>query len=376
MSVLAHTYGSLLLVRPPAPLTCNKAGANYKSEVTHREYSPRQAYDEWLAICDAIVACGGDALYHFEEADEALLDRGDLAVDGDGFIAAAGTRLGHLDEVMTGRVFTANGPWTTLVDGTLRAVMPNMLSHRRDEGGYFAELLANVAAQCGYQLELIANPHRWEGMADVAVIGERVILTHTVAGRYDQGVGSKTMRSTRAGAAFAASALGVPESACRFVELRYPHFHGDTVHFTARGAADHTALLHYAGGLWASDRARLAAAIDDIIPIGADDAVLAYAANSRQVNDGVLVPAEASAEFTAALVALGLSCHPIALAELFAKAGGGPGCATLYLPDNIALPDASPLRYRVNRDHALARRDRIPDRVVVDASYFAARERG
>ncbi len=375
MSVLANTYGSLLLLRPPAPLTCNKAGANYKSEVTHREYSPRQAYDEWLAICDAIVACGGDALYRFEEADEAFLDRGDLAIGGDGVIVAAGARLGHLDEIMTGRVFTANGPWTTLAGGVLRAVMPNMLAHRRGEGDYFAALLADIATAGGYQLELVANPHRWEGMADVAVIGERVILTHTVAGHYDQGVDDKTMRSSRAGGAFAATALGVPESACLFVELLYPHFHGDTVHFTARAGA-RAALLHYAGGLWPADRTSLAVAIDDIVPIDADDAAGAYAANSRQVESGVLVPAEASSEFTAALVGLGLTCHPIALAELFAKAGGGPGCATLYLPGNLSLPRDNSLRYSVNRAQARTRRERIPARVVVDADYFAGRHRG
>ena len=60
MSVLARVHGDLLIVRPPVPATCNKAGANYKSEVTHLEYSPRRAYDEWLSICEAILACGGE----------------------------------------------------------------------------------------------------------------------------------------------------------------------------------------------------------------------------------------------------------------------------------------------------------------------------
>jgi len=70
MSVLREVYGDLLIVRPPVPATTNKAGANYKSEVTHLDYSPRRAYDEWLQILDAIVACGGDALYQFEAADD------------------------------------------------------------------------------------------------------------------------------------------------------------------------------------------------------------------------------------------------------------------------------------------------------------------
>ena len=74
MNPLPDVYGTLLVVRPPVPATCNKAGANYKSEVTHLEYSPRRAYDEWLSILDAIARCGGDAIYQFEAADDPYLD--------------------------------------------------------------------------------------------------------------------------------------------------------------------------------------------------------------------------------------------------------------------------------------------------------------
>src|SRR5258708_37746805 len=115
MNPLPDVYGDLLIVRPPVPATCNKAGANYKSEVTHLDYSPRRAYDEWLSILDAIVACGGDAIYQFEPVDDAFLDRGDLDVDAGGAIRPAGSRevLGTMADVMTGRVFAANGPWIT-----------------------------------------------------------------------------------------------------------------------------------------------------------------------------------------------------------------------------------------------------------------------
>src|SRR4051794_17143187 len=106
---LRDVYGDLLVVRPPVPATVNKAGANYKSEVAHLTYSPRRAYDEWLSILDAIRACGGDAIYQFEAADEPFLDKGNLAVDGDGNITPHGSRevLGKLSDVMTGRVFAA-----------------------------------------------------------------------------------------------------------------------------------------------------------------------------------------------------------------------------------------------------------------------------
>jgi hypothetical protein len=148
MNPLRDVYGDLLIVRPPVPATVNKAGANYKSEVTHLEYSPRRAYDEWLSILDAIVAHGGDAIYAFEPADDALLDAGDLEVDAGGAIHPAGSRdvLGHMDDVMTGRVFAANGPWVTRDGDTLRAVMPNMLAHRQTEAPYYRDLLARLAA--------------------------------------------------------------------------------------------------------------------------------------------------------------------------------------------------------------------------------------
>ena len=94
MTRLPDVYGDLLIVRPPVPATVNKAGANYKSEVTHLEYSPRRAYDEWLSILDAIVACGGDAIYELEAVDEPFLDHPALEVDGDGTIRPAGSRSG------------------------------------------------------------------------------------------------------------------------------------------------------------------------------------------------------------------------------------------------------------------------------------------
>src|SRR3569832_534621 len=89
---LRDVYGDLLVVRPPVPATVNKACANYKSEVTHLTYSPRRAYDEWLSILDAIRACGDDTIYQFEAADEPFLNKGDLAVDGDGNITPKGSR--------------------------------------------------------------------------------------------------------------------------------------------------------------------------------------------------------------------------------------------------------------------------------------------
>ncbi len=375
MSTLRDVYGDLLIVRPPVPATTNKAGANYKSEVTHLEYSPRRAYDEWLAILDGIVALGGDAIYQFEAADEPYLDHDALEVDAQGAIRAAGSTevLGNLDTVMTGRVFAANGPWVTVQDGRLHAVMPNMLAHRQGEGDYYRTLLRAIDPD----VMLVDNPHRWEGMADVAVVGDRVVLTYAVRGHYDAQTTPKSERSSRAGVAFAADAAGVPDAARIYVELVYPHVHGDTVHFGARPTTRPPVLVHYPGGLY-GDGARIVRDVlgDAIVEIDRDDAVEQYAGNSRQVKHGVLVPDGVSNAFTIALESLGLATRRVPLFELFGKAGGGPACATLYVPQGVRIPPSSPLRYSQTRALVKTRRERIPQALRVDPAYFAGKARG
>ncbi len=378
--VLREMHGPLLVVRPPVPATVNKAGVNYKSEVTHLEYSPRGAYDEWLAICEGILAFGGDAIFDFEPEDDRFLDAGDLRLEADGTLRGEdGRALGHMDEVSTGRVFTANGPWVVVEDGTLRALLPNLVAHRQNEMHYYRRLLGRIAEESGYRLQIEQNPHPWEGMADVAAVGDRVVLTYTVRGHYDEKTSPKTMRSTREGVAFAADFAGVPEEARIYVELVYPHFHGDTVHFSCRptdGSAPR--LVHFPGGLWGDGHEVVKRALgsEAIVPIGRDDAVERYAGNSRQVAGGVLVPHDVSPAFTDAIEALGLGTRRIALYELFGKAGGGPACATLYLPRTLRLPADSPLRYSVRREEARARRERLAERLVVDPAYFEGKPRG
>lgn len=380
MSVLADVHGPLLIVRPPVPATVNKAGANYKSEVPHTTYAPRRAYDEWLAILDGIVACGGDALYAFEDVDEPLLDHAALEVDGDGAIRPAGSRevVGQLGDVMTGRVFAANGPWVTRDGGTLRAVMPAMLTHRQAEAPYYRALLGEIAAAAGLDLAILDNPHRWEGMADVAVVGEQVVLTYAVPGHYDHATSPKSPRSSRAGVTFAADAAGVPADARIYAELVYPHFHGDTVQFGLRPPAGPPLLAHYAGGLYGDGSTAVARALgrERIVAIDRADAVDHYAGNSRQVEGGVLVPDGVSDAFVAALARRGLPAHRVPLFELFGKAGGGPACTTLYLPRGLVLPRELRHRYSASRAAAHARRDRIPEQLRVDPALFECSVRG
>jgi hypothetical protein len=377
---LPDVYGNLLVVRAPVPATVNKAGANYKSEVTYLEYSPRRAYDEWVSILEAIAASGGDAIFDWEPEDERLLGAGDLEVDGDGALRPAGSReiLAHLDDVLTGRVFTANGPWVVVEDRRVRAVMPNMLPHRRAEAPYYRRLLEQIAELGGYELEVADDPERWEGMADVAVTGDRVVLTYAVPGNYDAGIAPKSPRSSRQGVAFAADFAGVPEEARIYVELVYPHFHGDTVHFGARPPGGEPVLVQYPGGLFGDGAEAVRATLgrERVVEIGRDDAVEQYAGNSRQVEGGVLVPDGISPAFEQALASLGLAVHRVPLLELFGKAGGGPACATLYLPRDLALPAGAPIRYSTRRAEVAARRARLPDKVTVAPEYFAGKARG
>jgi hypothetical protein len=227
-------------------------------------------------------------------------------------------------------------------------------------------------------LEVADNPHRWEGMADVATVGERVVLTYAVPGHYDDGIAPKSERSTRAGGAFAADFTGVPEDARVWAELVYPHFHGDTVHFGARPASGPPVLVHYRGGLYGDGADVVARALgaDRIVAISRDDAVEQYAGNSRQVARGVLVPDGVSAELTGALARLGLETHRVPLFELFGKAGGGPACATLYLPRSVSIAENAPLRYSATRAAVQARRSRIPETLRVDREFFAGKRRG
>jgi hypothetical protein len=239
---------------------------------------------------------------------------------------------------------------------------------------YYRALLSAIDPD----VEIADNPHRWEGMADVAAVGDRVVLTYAVRGHYDQHTTPKSERSSRDGVAFAADFTGVPDDARIYVELVYPHFHGDTVHFGARPTNRGPVLVHYSGGLYGDGAQTVSRTLgaDAIVEITRDDAVEQYAGNSRQVRRGVLVPDGVSEGFIAELDRLGLASHRVPLFELFGKAGGGPACATLYMPQGLTVPASSSLRYTTTRDLVRARRERIPERLRVDPAYFEGKSRG
>ncbi|MCB9667103.1 MAG: hypothetical protein H6715_03165 [Myxococcales bacterium] len=379
MEALAYVNSSLVVMRAPSPVTLNKAGANYRSEVPFLEYHPQAAYLEWLAMCDAVLACGGDALVHFEEQDERFLDVEHLRVMADGTIVSddSSEPLGTVNDVLTGRVFSANGPWVIVEGRRMRALLPNMLTHRTAELPYYEHLLAEIADACDLELKLSRNPYRWEGMADVVVCGERAILTYTVRGHYDKGVPQKTLRSSLEGANYAKEFAHLGPEACVFAELVYPHFHGDTVQFTLR-TSDGPFLMAYPEGLFPGCDETVIRAIGEerLLRIDKIDAVEHYAANSRQIEKGVLVPDRVSAAFTDQLIACGRRPHPVGLTELFGKAGGGPGCATLYLPHNLELPPTFAARYSTQQKQAHARTSRVARTLRVESGFYVGRSRG
>ncbi len=90
----------------------------------------------------------------------------------------------------------------------------------------------------------------------------------------------------------------------------------------------------------------------------------------------MLVPDGVSPAFIHAIERLGLACHRVPLFELFGKAGGGPACATLYLPRTLEVSESLPLRYTATRDAVRARRERIPQRLRVDRGFFEGKTRG
>ncbi len=286
--------------------------------------------------------------------------------------------LCEIEDLMTGRVFTNNGPWIVRAGNAIRAVLPNMIEHRKQENAYFQRLLWKIAEQARLDLVVAENPNRWEGMADVVPIKDRVLLTFTVRGHYagDSDAGDKVLRSSKKGLKYAADFVGVPESKRLYAELIYPYFHGDTVHFVARPQNGEQKLVQFAGGLYQGEADKIQQQLGPsaIVAIDPEDA-LAFAANCRQVGKGLMMPNGVSDRFLATVESLGLHPRRVKLGELLGKAGGGPACATLPLPENIPIPDASPLRYSVVREKVLERKERMPNRVMVSSEFYESRAR-
>ena len=366
------------MVRTPVPITINKAGANYKSEVKHLEYSPRTAFQEWLNICEGICEFGGDAIFKLEDLDKPFLDHKEVFITEKGDIQNQDDELiGHVSQIHTGRVFTANGPWVIVEGNKLKALMPNMINHRRVELDYFRDVLVAVSRDAKLKIEIMLNPFKWEGMADVATLGDKVIFTYTVEGHYDEIVETKSMRSSIEGCRTAAEFASLKNRSTLFSELVYPHFHGDTVQFSLRGYGE-IKLMHYPKGLWRDESTQVLRFLgkDRVAEISRNDAVEAYAGNCRQINSGLLMPDQVSEEFCETIENMSVAYKKVSLKELFGKSGGGPGCATLYLPKNLKISPNSDLRYSVRRNFLKNFLNRYPEKVTVDPKFFEGKKRG
>ena len=380
MAVLDDVYGDLLVVRAPVPATCNKAGANYKSEVTHRDYSPRRAYDEWLSILDGIVACGGDAIYAFDAVDDVYLDHDALEVDAFGEIRPAGSAevLGNLRDVETGRVFTANGPWVTLEGGRLRAVMQHMLPHRRGETRYYRDLLGRIADAIGRQPRDRRQPAplgghgrrrrgRRQGRPDLR--RPRPLQSRDPA---------QEQRSSREGVTFAADTAGVPPEDRIYAELVYPHFHGDTVHFGARPAAGPPVLVHYPGGLWGDGPDRVLGALGLERSCRSSSTTPSTSTPATRARSAAVCscPTGSARASTRRSSDLGLTVHGSGSTSCSARPAAGRRARPSTCRGTLKLPADAPFRYSATRDAVRARRERIPERLTVDPDFFEGKPRG
>ena len=244
----------------------------------------------------AIVVCGGDAIYEFEAADEPFLDHRRSRSTATARSTRGSPPCSATRRVMTGRVFAANGPWVRRRErpcarGPEHAAPPQATRRRTT-----ASCSAGWRPPRACRSTMTDNPHRWEGMADVATVGDRVVMTYAVPGHYDAGVSRRAPRSAREGVAFAAITPACPRprgsspsSSTRTTmatpSTSVPARRGARrCSSTSRAVCRATTLLSSRGARSRSRRADRS-----------EDAVDQYAGNSRQVAGGVLVPDGVSA---------------------------------------------------------------------------------
>ena len=269
-------------------------------------------------------------------------------------------------DVMTGRVFAANGPWVTRDgDDAARGDAEHARAPPRRGARTTATLLGELAEAARLALAIADNPHRWEGMADVAAVGDRVVLTYAVPGHYDARHHAEELAQLARGRRVRRrSSPACPTDARIYAELVYPHFHGDTVHFGARPTTRRAgarplrrrALRRRRRARRA--RARRRARSCRSIATTRSSSTPATRARSR---GGVLVPDGVSPAFVAAIEALGLAIAPRPAVRAVRQGRRRPG-----VRDPVPAPH--PRRTARSRRCATrhprrvrARRERIPE---------------
>ena len=352
MNPLADVHGDLLIVRPPVPATVNKAGANYKSEVAHLDLrtAPRVRRVAVDPRRDRRVRRRRALSSSRRSTSRCSITRRSRSMPT-ARSDPAGSReaLGTIDAVMTGRVFTANGPWVTRTDG---GAARGDAAHARAPPRRGAVLRGAARRSSppppGSRSRSPPNPHRWEGMADVAAVGDRVILTYAVPGHYDAGTTPKSARSSARGRRVRRRSRRRPRGRADLRRARVPALprrHGPLLRASPqdRGAGGPGPVPRRALRRWAPRSSRVrsgptgSCAIDRAttrsISTRATRARWPAACWSRTGSSPGSSPSSRRR---------GLVTHRVPLFELFGKAGGGPACATLYLPAIAGGPDDAP----------------------------------
>lgn len=288
---------------PPRQNWQIRGRANFRARGAARADAHR-AREEWTALADEIVECGGEVL-----------------------VLPPNPRKN-----LTGLVYTAEaGEFVVDDEGEPAYLLPNVAAeHRRDEadwiGGFFE----------GLGVETIAVESVWEAQGDAIRTADPNRVVHTYGGGPD----SRTEAS-----AYDEVADRMSDEHLHVTFRADPWFHGNTFLNVYRRRED---------GDWRGLALVCPEALDDdeydrlvgflehseVVEISRDES-LAYATNTLQVDDTVLAPSGVSSRILDALESFGLDLREFELDELFSKGGGAPVCLTnrLWGLDRDAVPD-------------------------------------
>ncbi len=270
----------VFLLSPPPPGWRITGGANYKSS-GRPAVDPHKAIEEWLALADALLACGAEVCVLPPPEPPALL---------------------------SGLMYTANAGWLVTADRFKVAKLS--VAHRRGEQGYLGDVLPGLLG-----LAVEESTATWEGQADMCTLGpSSLILSYGVRSVFESVAEVQGMLPS-----------GIRTQAAR---LREPFFHGDTcmdVIETSSGRAWLVFPGAFASGENYLEVRAFAEREAEVLEISERDA-LAYACNSLSLGRILLAPQGLSAELTGRLIARGVELHPLDFGELFGKGGGGPRC--------------------------------------------------
>lgn len=279
----AAVSNDLYLMSPPGRFWSLRGRANFKSQKAE-SVDARLARREWLALAEAIEACGGTV---------AVLPPVET-LTGLPFAAEAGHVL-------------APRPGGS---GQYRFVLPRMATeHRkaeREHWGPFAERL-------GFEVVELGGGH-WEGQGDVATFDGATLLFWG-------------QRSDRAGLA---SALEHFEGEVMALELRAPAFHGNMA-VLPLPAVDRLLLasdLLEGDGVQRLLRRFGGGRVEHVD----EDEVLCYATNGLPIGERWLCPSVVPARVKELVREWGMRVEELAMAELCEKGGGAARCLVCHAP--------------------------------------------